>query len=96
MRTPASALAPVPRPASSSAPARSAVSYCSRVIAGSIARLRVPGAILRETRPGASRGSPATPASTTAISTPFARAKTFAAAPPARKFATICRVTAWG
>ena len=56
------------------------------VIAGSARALRVPGPMRRESRSGCSIGAPATPASTTRSAAPTERAKTLAAAPPARKF----------
>ncbi len=57
--------------------------------------LRVPGATLRATNPAPSTGV-ATPTSTTTTRAFAARASTLIAAPPCRKLATICGVTAAG
>jgi hypothetical protein len=65
-------------------------------MAGCTALLAVPGAILACTRPGTSPKSWLTPASTTCTARPWSRASTLTAAPPARKFMTICQVTSCG
>ena len=66
------------------------------VIAGPMAMLFVPLRTFIRTRPSSSSVSPSTPMSTTTTSIPNCRQRTLIAAPPERKFRTICRVTALG
>ena len=84
------------RPRTSSWPLRIACRHCSIVMAGPWLQSAVPGATLH-TR-SASRGakSCATPQSTTVSAMPCCFASTLTAAPPARKFSTICQVTSCG
>ena len=84
-----------------STPTRTADSASSRLIAASTAMLPVPGRTFRSRNLADSVSrhedmSPATPTSTTTNSTPWCRANTLTAAPPARKLNTICTVTALG
>src|SRR5437763_4163646 len=80
----------------SRAPVSIALTAWPRVIAGPRARLAVPGAIGHETSPGAGGVGFATPKSATTTRAPAWRASTLTAAPPPRKFSTICAVTIWG
>jgi hypothetical protein len=80
----------------SSTPARTAASISSRVIAGPRVILRVPGAIRVDRSAGWAASGPATPTSATMTSAPAQRASTLTAAPPRRKFSTICAVTICG
>lgn len=68
----------------------------SGVIAGPREKSAVPGAMRRFRRSGWSIGSPAIPASMSWIGMFREFAMTFAAAPPERRFRTICRVTSDG
>ncbi len=85
-----------------SMPLASAWAHCAAVMAGPVDASCVPAATLRTSScgwPGAAeRGakSRATPQSTTVRARPCWRASTFTAAPPARKFSTICQVTSLG
>ncbi|MOA00771.1 hypothetical protein D3C78_1201450 [compost metagenome] len=72
-----------------------AASASSRLIAGPWAMLAVPYLTLREIRSGWLK-SEFTPISTQFTSAPACLAKTFTAAPPAKKFNTICGVTSAG
>src|SRR5881296_227983 len=80
----------------SRAPVSSACRACACVIAGPRARLAVPGAIAQATSSGELPIGLATPKSATTTRAPAWRARTFTAAPPRRKFSTICAVTIWG
>ena len=90
------------RSRTSSMPLFSALAHCAALMAGPWLASFVPGATLRSSRRGwpgaASRGamSRATPQSTTVRARPCWRASTLTAAPPARKFSTICQVTSLG
>ena len=90
------------RSRTSSIPLVSACAHWSVLMAGPWLASFVPGATLRSSRLGwpgaASRGamSRATPQSTTVRARPCWRASTLTAAPPARKFSTICQVTSLG
>ncbi|MCY1299691.1 hypothetical protein D9M70_492300 [compost metagenome] len=77
-------------------PAVIAAAACSGVIAGSCAKLRVPSAMRQLTSPGAAGSGTRTPASTISSAMPCWRENTLIAAPPARKFLTICAVTSAG
>lgn len=78
------------------APAESAVIASSRDIAGSAAKLRVPRATGSDTSRSDSGNGDATPASTISSALCATPENALIAAPPARKFATICAVTACG
>src|SRR5207249_2362184 len=58
--------------------------------------LSVPRASAQSIRPADRGNGPATPKSATTTRAPACRASTLMAAPPARKFSTICAVTIWG
>ena len=98
-------------PLTRSMPCCSACWHCTGVMAAWADESAVPcsaPAALRTCKPGRSglapswpAGSPAkksclTPQSTTVSAMPFCRASTLTAAPPARKFSTICQVTSLG
>jgi hypothetical protein len=78
------------------APAASAAFASSSVIAGSSAKLRVPRAIGSDTSRSDAGSGDATPASTISSTLCATPANALIAAPPARKFATICAVTDCG
>jgi hypothetical protein len=65
-------------------------------MAGSVEQSAVPWPTLRICSPGRGAKSCATPQSTTVMPMPCWRASTVTAAPPARKFSTICQVTSLG
>ena len=77
-------------------PVSIAATHSASDIAGSCSASAVPQPILREIRPGRGANSCLTPASTTDSASPCWRASTLTAAPPARKFSTICQVTSLG
>ena len=58
--------------------------------------LAVPGPIGQATSSAERVSGAATPKSATTSRAPAWRASTFTAAPPRRKFSTICAVTTWG
>ncbi len=80
----------------SARPPAIAASHCAALIAGPALASAVPGPILRTSRPARGAKSWRTPASTTLSASPCWRASTLTAAPPARKFSTICQVTSGG
>ncbi|MDT4867803.1 hypothetical protein FQZ97_1027330 [compost metagenome] len=84
------------RPRTRAAPLASASSHCAALMAGPSSASAVPGATLLITRPGRGAKSWRTPQSTTVRPMPCCRASTLTAAPPARKFSTICQVTSLG
>src|SRR5579875_873643 len=84
------------RSAATWAPTSSALRASPSDMAGSRAMLPVPRRTFACRRPGAAGRSPATPTSTTRTRAPTWRARTFTAAPPAQKLATICAVTSAG
>src|SRR3990170_154582 len=63
-------------------PTSMAARASSRVMAGPLAMLRVPGPILRLTSPGCAASGTATPKSATTTGAPTWRASTLTAAPP--------------
>ncbi|MCY1381244.1 hypothetical protein D9M69_691270 [compost metagenome] len=79
-----------------SRPLAMAWAHCSGVMAGPAEASAVPAAMRRDTRPGRGWKSRRTPQSTTVSARPCWRASTLTAAPPARKFSTICQVTSLG
>ena len=81
---------------SSVLPAAIAVAHSSIVIAGPSSMSRLPMPILAISRPGRGSKTWRTPASTMLSCSPCWRASTDTAAPPARKFSTICQVTSGG
>ena len=84
----------------SRAPCSIAASACSRVMAGPRVMFAVPAPSGQRTRAPPIPGGPpialATPKSATTTRAPHSRASTLTAAPPRRKFSTICAVTDWG
>ena len=80
----------------SAMPLATACSHCDWLMAGPADASAVPGAILRITSPARGAKSWRTPQSTTVRASPCWRASTLTAAPPARKFSTICQVTSLG
>ena len=83
--------------AATSAPTSSACRHSSTDIAGSTVLSAVPARTRRRRTPARSSGSGvATPTSTTSTVAPIWRARTFTAAPPAAKLATIWAVTSRG
>ncbi len=78
------------------APLAIASAHCAVVIAGPCKESALPAATLATTRPGRGVKSCRTPQSTTVSARPCCRARTATAAPPARKFSTICQVTSLG
>ncbi len=79
-----------------SAPLFNACSHSSALIAGVLEKFFVPRPIFAATKSGCSGKSPFTPASTTCKLRLCCLQYTFMAAPPLRKFSTICAVTSWG
>jgi len=84
------------RPCTTATPCASAAAHCAGVMAGSTLASALPLATLRSCKPGCGDSGLATPQSTTVSAKPCRRASTLTAAPPARKFCTICAVTALG
>ena len=80
----------------SSMPVSRAAFISAFVIAGPLQKLRVPGAVRRLISSLESGSAVATPTSTTLSSMFPARASALMAAPPRRKFNTICAVTSCG
>ena len=83
-------------PMTSRAPASIAASARSRVMAGPRAMFAVPAPSEQRTSAAESPIGFATPKSATTTRAPQSRASTFTAAPPRRKFSTICAVTDGG
>jgi hypothetical protein len=77
-------------------PLAMASAHCAALMAGPADASAVPGAILRSSSPARGAKSRRTPQSTTVSARPCWRASTLTAAPPARKFSTICHVTSLG
>ena len=89
--------APAPAASRASAtPASTQASACSRDIAGPCVMSAVPRPTPTTRRSGCAGSGVATPASTISSRTPACCAITLTAAPPARKFSTICAVTSRG
>ena len=94
------------RPCTSAMPWRRACAHCSALMAGCCDASAVPRcapSALRTSRPArcAPAGKPArksclTPQSTTVNASPCWRASTLTAAPPDKKFSTICQLTSLG
>jgi hypothetical protein len=77
-------------------PALMAAPASAGVMAGCSTKLRVPLATRQFTSPGDAGSGARTPTSTTSSASPCSRVNTLIAAPPFRKFSTICAVTSAG
>ena len=84
------------RPCNTSRPLAMACAHCAALMAGPSSASAVPWAILLINKPSRGAKSCFTPQSTTVRPMPCWRASTLTAAPPARKFSTICQVTSLG